>query len=171
MHVAQLTRTFGLRFKEASLLNARQALRQAERLGRINITQGTKGGRGKGVNRWVPVNQQQLDLLREAAELQGTAKNLMPPDKSYIQWRDHAYYQWRCVNKDTDIKGFHDMRAAYAANAMQSLPGILHQSSPKPARQTKHWIHRLASFYPRKLATIGWMSWLPTSVAASKMKK
>ena len=123
LHVAQLTRIFGLRFKEASLLNARQALRQAERLGRINITQGTKGGRGKGVNRWVPVNQQQLDLLREAAELQGTAKNLMPPDKSYIQWRDHAYYQWRCVNKDTDIKGFHDMRAAYACERYAELTG------------------------------------------------
>lgn len=120
---AQLCRTFGLRFKEASLLNTKKALRQAERLGRINITQGTKGGRGKGVNRWVPVNQEQLELLREAAKLQGTAKNLIPPDKSYIQWRDHAYYQWRSVNKDTDIKGFHDMRAAYACERYTELTG------------------------------------------------
>lgn len=124
LHIAQLTRTFGLRFKEASLLNTRQVLRQAKQLGRINITQGTKGGRGKGVNRWVPVSQQQLDLLRDAAEQQGTAKNLMPPDKSYIQWREHAYYLWRTVNKDTGIKGFHDMRAAYACERYQALTGF-----------------------------------------------
>ena len=123
LYVAQLTRTFGLRFKEASLLDTRQALQQAKQLGRINITQGTKGGRGKGVDRWVPVNQQQINLLREAAELQGTAKNLMSPDQSYIQWRDHAYYQWRTVNKDTGIKGFHDMRAAYACERYAELTG------------------------------------------------
>ena len=124
LHIAQLTRTFGLRFKEASLLNAKQALKQAEQLGRINITQGTKGGRGKGVDRWVPVNQRQLALLKEAAQLQGKADNLMPPDNTYSQWRDHAYYHWRAVNTDTGIKGFHDMRAAYACERYLELTGF-----------------------------------------------
>ena len=124
LYVARLTRTFGLRFKEASLLNTRQALRQAKQLGRINITQGTKGGRGKGVDRWVPVDKYQIDLLQEAARLQDKADNLIPPDNSYIQWRDHAYYQWRTVNKDTGIKGFHDMRAAYACERYQALTGF-----------------------------------------------
>ena len=123
LHIALLARTFGLRFKEASLLNAKQALKQAERFGRINITQGTKGGRGKGVNRWVPVNQDQAGLLKEAAQLQGKADNLIPPDNTYIQWRDHAYYQWRAVNNDTGIKGFHDMRAAYACERYLELTG------------------------------------------------
>ena len=124
LYVARLCRTFGLRFKEASLLNTRQALRQAKQLGRINITQGTKGGRGKGVDRWVPVDKYQIDLLQEAARLQDKADNLIPPDNSYIQWRDHAYYQWRTVNKDTGIKGFHDMRAAYACERYQALTGF-----------------------------------------------
>lgn len=124
LHIAQLTRTFGLRFKEASLLNAKQALRQAEQLGRINITRGTKGGRGNGVDRWVPVNQRQLALLKEAVQLQGKANNLMPPDSTYNQWRDHAYYHWRTVNKDTGIKGFHDMRAAYACERYLELTGF-----------------------------------------------
>jgi len=124
LYVARLCRTFGLRFKEASLLNTRQALRQAKQLGRINITQGTKGGRGKGVDRWVPVDQYQIGLLQEAARLQGKADNLIPPANSYIQWRDHAYYQWRTVNKDTGIRGFHDMRAAYACECYQALTGF-----------------------------------------------
>lgn len=124
LHVVQLTRTFGLRFKEASLLNTKQALRQAEQLGRINITQGTKGGRGKDVDRWVPVDQHQISLLKEAAEIQGNQTNLIPSDNTYIQWRDRAYYQWRTVNKDSGIKGFHDMRAAYACERYLELTGF-----------------------------------------------
>ncbi len=124
LHVAQLCRMFGLRFKEASLLNTKQALRQAERLGRINITEGTKGGRGKGADRWVPVNQHQIQILKEAAQIQGNQANLIPPDKSYIQWRDHAYYCWRSVNKDTGIRGFHDLRAAYACERYLELTGF-----------------------------------------------
>ena len=40
--VVQLCRTFGLRFKEASLLDANRTLKEAKRYGRINITEGTK---------------------------------------------------------------------------------------------------------------------------------
>lgn len=123
LNIAQLCRTFGLRFKEASLLNTKQALQQAERLDRINITEGTKGGRGKGADRWVPVNQHQIQILKEAAQIQGNQANLIPPDKSYIQWRDHAYYHWRTVNKDTGIRGFHDLRAAYACECYLELTG------------------------------------------------
>lgn len=121
--VAQLARAFGLRFKEASLFNAREALRQANRHGRINITMGTKGGRGKQVDRWVPVNTHQLELLRAAANQQGTANNLMPVDKRYSQWRDHAYYLWRVATEGTGINGFHDLRAAYACQRYQDLTG------------------------------------------------
>lgn len=122
--VAELTRTFGLRFKEASLLNCRQALKEAQQRHHINITQGTKGGRGKGVERWIPVSQNGIELLRQAAQLQGKARNLVPPNNTYKQWRDHAYYLWRTVNRDTGIKGFHDMRAAYACERYHALTGF-----------------------------------------------
>ena len=127
--VAELARTFGLRFREASLLNARQAIKDAERSGRINITQGTKGGRGKGSDRWVPVHDNHaIHLLKQAVEVQGKARNLIPENQSYSQWRDHAYYHWRTVTQDTDIHGFHDMRAAYACERYETITG-----SPAPA--------------------------------------
>lgn len=124
LNIAQLCRTFGLRFKEASLLDSKKALRQAERQGRINITEGTKGGRGKGVDRWIPVTQDQIALLKEATHLQGQHTSLVPEHNSFYQWRDHAYYCWRTVNKDTDIKGFHDLRAAYACERYLELTGF-----------------------------------------------
>lgn len=127
--IAQLTRAFGLRFKEACLLDAKQALKQAQRLERINITQGTKGGRGKGADRWVPVTgKEQMSLLKQAALWQQQddkkSKNLIPANKTYNQWRDHAYYQWRTVTRDTNISGFHDMRAAYACERYLALTGV-----------------------------------------------
>jgi len=122
---AQLARDFGLRFKEASMLDANKALKQANRLNRVNITQGTKGGRGKGQDRWVPINSQNLETLKQAKVLQGKDKNLIPSSKTYVQWRDHAYYQWRIANQNanTEIKGFHDMRAAFACERYQEITG------------------------------------------------
>ena len=122
--VAELARSFGLRFREASLLNAKQAVKEAKRLGRINITQGTKGGRGNGSDRWIPVDENQYRLLSRAERLQDKGNNLIPPDNSYIQWRNHAYYEWGVANKDTDINGFHDMRAAYACERYQDITGF-----------------------------------------------
>lgn len=119
--IAALARDFGLRFKEASLLNAKHSLRQANRLGRINITLGTKGGRGKGADRWVPVNTQNLQTLKAAAEVQDKEKNLIPANRTYAQWRDHANSQWRSVTMDSAIRGFHDMRAAYACERYQAI--------------------------------------------------
>ena len=121
--VAALSRDFGLRFREASLLNCKQALKQANRLGQINITQGTKGGRGKGVDRWVPVNSDNLNTLKAAADLQGKSNNIIPENRTYAQWRDHANSQWRNVPKTVPIKGFHDMRAAYACERYQVITG------------------------------------------------
>ena len=121
--VASLCREFGLRFKEASLLNAKTALRQAKKDGQINITEGTKGGRGKHADRWVPVTPETLKLLKTASTLQGSNKNLIPDQHNYIQWRDHAYSQWRLATAKTNIRGFQDLRAAYACERYQQITG------------------------------------------------
>ncbi|MCU7849047.1 MAG: integrase domain-containing protein [Candidatus Thiodiazotropha sp. (ex Lucinoma kastoroae)] len=123
MLIAQLTRDLGLRFKEASLLDTRKALRQVRQHRRINIIQGTKGGRGKGSDRWIPVSNQCLQTLKSAALIQGKEQNLIPPDSSYKQWRVHRYNQWCAMTKQTAINGFHDMRAAYACERYQTITG------------------------------------------------
>ena len=121
--IAQLTRDLGLRFKEASLLDTRKALRQARQHGRINITQGTKGGRGKGSDRWIPVSNQCLQTLKSATLIQGKEQNLIPSESNYKQWRVHRYNQWRAMTNQTTINGFHDMRAAYACERYQAITG------------------------------------------------
>jgi len=121
--VAELARELGLRFREASLLDARSALQQAENKGSMNITEGTKGGRGHVVDRWVPALPLATAALQRAAELQGNDRNLVPEGSSYAQWRDHAYHAWSKVSHDVELKGFHDLRAAYACERYEQLTG------------------------------------------------
>lgn len=121
--IAELARHFGLRFREASLLNATEALKQARQFGRINITEGTKGGRGREVDRWVPVSERSLQTLTTAAALQQSNRNLLPEDRNYQQWRDLAYNAWRKAATSTTLKGFHDLRAAYACERYKQLTG------------------------------------------------
>jgi len=123
--VVKLTRDLGLRFREASLLDVVTALSQARALGRVNITAGTKGGRGREVDRWVPVSESALQTLERAAALQNESRNLIPPEMNYCQWRDHAYAIWRPTSTQYGLSGFHDLRAAYACDRYAQLTGCL----------------------------------------------
>jgi len=121
--IAELARELGLRFREASLLDCQRALQQTEHKGAVNITEGTKGGRGHLVDRWVQVLPLATVTLQRAAELQGEGRNLIPEGSSYAQWRDHAYHAWSGVSHESGLKGFHDLRAAYACERYQQLTG------------------------------------------------
>jgi len=121
--VAALARDLGLRFREASLFDSRQALKEFQKKGAVNITAGTKGGRGKQVDRWVPVSARALETLQRTARVQGDAANLIPPHQDYRQWREHAYHVWQRAGSAEGIHGFHDLRAAYACERYVELTG------------------------------------------------
>ena len=82
--VALLVRDFGLRFKEAPVLDTNKAFKQANRLDRINITEGTKRGRGKSQDRWVTINPRNLETLKQAKVVQCNNRNLIPNNKTYV---------------------------------------------------------------------------------------
>ena len=121
--VAALARDLGLRFREASLLNARLALHEATQRVRVNIIAGTKGGRGRSVDRWVPISDRAIETLKQAAAVQSNGSNLIPSEQSYRQWRDHAYHVWRHVASEHALRGFHDLRAAYACERYRDITG------------------------------------------------
>jgi hypothetical protein len=121
--VAELARDLGLRFREASLLDINAALKQANNLGRINITEGTKGGRGHSVDRWVLATDCAKQSLEAASRTNGNAGNLIPTDHRFVEWRDHACATWHIVSADYGLSGFHDLRAAYACERYHELTG------------------------------------------------
>jgi hypothetical protein len=144
--LVEVARALGLRLREASLLNARVALGQVKKHGAVNITAGTKGGRGHRVDRWVPVSGAAIGCLVRAAKAQGQARNLIPPDLSWRQWNSKVHHVWASVRDDYGLKKIHDLRAAYACERYQQLTGsaapvvagrlCADRSTDRAARQT-----------------------------------
>ncbi|MEO1016311.1 MAG: integrase domain-containing protein [Pseudomonadota bacterium] len=142
----EVARALGLRFKEASMLDARIALGQVKKHGRVNITAGTKGGRGHRVDRWVPVSGRAVGCLIRAAMAQGCGRNLIPSNLTWKQWYSHAHHVWAAVRDDYGLKKIHDLRAAYACERYRQLTGsaapviagrqIADRSIDRVARQT-----------------------------------
>jgi len=126
--VVELARDLGLRVREASLLDARGALRQAETRGAINVTEGTKGGRGRQGGRWVPVFDRAIGSLRRAAAAQGSGRNLVPDEKSWRQWNDYLHRVWAVAREQHRLGKLHDLRAAYACERYKQITGC-----PAPA--------------------------------------
>ena len=117
--VAELARELGLRSKEAALLNANSALREAQSKGHITITDGTKGGRA----REVPIlHEKQLEALKNASHAQENARAVMPGDKNWAQYRNELQ-NVREVLKENGFAGLHDLRSAYAAGRYEQITG------------------------------------------------
>lgn len=118
--IVELTRELGLRSKEASLINAKEALRQAQQTRQVTVSRGTKGGR----DRTVPiVSPQQISALTRAADAQGTARSLVPADQRWQQWRDGGLRRARAAVQAAGIPRIHELRAAYAVARYQQLTG------------------------------------------------
>lgn len=117
--IAELAREFGLRSKEAALLNAHNALKEAQSKGYINASKGTKGGRDRNI----PVTHgKQLQALKNAATAQKNARAVMPSDKNWAQYRNELQ-NVRDVLKENGFSGLHDLRSAYAADRYEQLTG------------------------------------------------
>lgn len=111
-----LQREIGLRFKESSLINAKTTLHEAEEKGIIKISSGTKGGR----DRFVPITSQvQIDALRQAADIQGTDRSLVPDHQTWSQYQNQSYREI----SQTKITGFHSERHHFANNRYKVLTG------------------------------------------------
>jgi hypothetical protein len=122
--LVELAREFGLRSKEASLLDAKSALAEALSRGAITVSEGTKGGR----DREVPVtSEKQLDALSRASEAQRSDRSMIPASESWKSWREGSLRDAREIVQSYTGGGLHDLRAAYACERYESLTG-----SPAP---------------------------------------
>lgn len=84
----QLQREFGLRCKESALIDAKKCYREALKTNVVTISLGTKGGRARKVE---IVSERQIEALKQASELQGNNKSLIPHDKSWAQHQNDLY--------------------------------------------------------------------------------
>jgi integrase len=123
--IAQLARATGMRLREAILANLPRLHREAERLGRINIQDGTKGGRsGAYAPRWITATKNVRDALKAARNASPIgSKNLLAQDESYKTFLQQTVKPTREILHVHGLKGFHELRAAYACERYKQLTG------------------------------------------------
>ena len=124
--IVLLCRSFGIRLREAILANPGDWLRQARERGQIDIREGTKGGRGKEVERWIPVSERGLRALRDAIHVgnQLGGRNLLRPDETFDDLvNDGEIHRARNTLHEFGIKGYHELRAAWACERYKEISG------------------------------------------------
>jgi len=123
--IVLLARATGMRLREAILADLSRLRREAEHLGRINIQDGTKGGRsGASAPRWVVANEAvkaALQFARHASPI--GSRNLLARDESYAAFLRQTVLPAREMLHEQGLKGFHELRAAYACERYEQLTG------------------------------------------------
>ncbi len=123
--IVALARASGMRLREAILADLPRLQREVRQHGAINIQDGTKGGRrGASAPRWVPAT----DALRAALEQARAAsprgsRNLLAPGESYAGFLNRQVRPARTILHEHGVKGFHELRAAYACERYAQLTG------------------------------------------------
>ncbi|WLH51221.1 integrase domain-containing protein [Pseudomonas tolaasii] len=123
--IVMLARTTGMRLREAILADLPRLHREAKHLGRINIQDGTKGGRsGASAPRWILANEKVNAALQLACAVSPAGgRNLLDRSESYATFLQRTVNPARKVLHMHGIKGFHELRAAYACERYEQLTG------------------------------------------------
>ncbi|HDS1779768.1 TPA: integrase domain-containing protein [Pseudomonas putida] len=123
--IVMLARTTGMRLREAILADLPRLHREAKYVGRINIQDGTKGGRsGVSAPRWVIASEEVKAALQLAREVSPAgSRNLLDRNESYAAFLQRTVLPAREVLFKHGLKGFHELRAAYACERYYQLTG------------------------------------------------
>ncbi|AGZ37610.1 MAG: integrase domain-containing protein [Pseudomonas sp.] len=118
-----LARATGMRLREAILADLPRLSREANDLGRINIQDGTKGGRaGASAPRWIAVDDHVLGALGFTRQVSPAgSRNLIAPHESYLTTLQTIIRPARDILHAHNLKGFHELRAAYACERYEQI--------------------------------------------------
>ncbi len=112
-----------MRLREAILADLPRLLREAEQLGRINIQDGTKGGRsGSSAPRWITVDDHIRDALAFALQVSPDgSRNLLAANERYLDFQQVIVRPAREILHTHNLKGFHELRATYACERYEQI--------------------------------------------------
>jgi len=121
--IVHLARSTGMRLREAILADLPRLTREAKSLGKINIQDGTKGGRsGATAPRWISVDEDVRQALSKAAGLSPSgSRNLLGQNESYVDFHRSVVRPARAILHRHDLRGFHELRAAYACERYEQI--------------------------------------------------
>ena len=121
--VLELTSTFGLRVREASLADLVEWRRQALEEDRINVQKGTKGGRK--AERFIQMDDHKRAVLERALACRPKgSRNLVAPDETAQEFMSGELGGARGLLKAHDIANYRETRAAYACRRYKEITGF-----------------------------------------------
>jgi hypothetical protein len=114
--IALLARSTGIRLRETILADLPRLSRETNDLGRINIQDGTKGGRaGALAPRWIAVDGHVRGALEFARHVSPAgSRNLIASHESYLSILQEMVRPTRDTLRAHNPKSSYDLRAAYA---------------------------------------------------------
>lgn len=123
--IVRLARTCGMRLRETILADLPRLRREAVLLGKVNIQNGTKGGRGgEFAPRWIPVTEALQAAINYAIEVSPkSSRNLLSPTETYKCFLHGPVGKARKELHWKGIKGFHELRVSYACSRYERLTG------------------------------------------------
>lgn len=112
-----------MRLRETILADLPRLKREAKQFGRINIQDGTKGGRsGASAPRWIRVDDHIREALRFADQVSPDgSRNLLALNESYLDFLQGIIRPARHILHAHNLKGFHELRAAYACERYEQI--------------------------------------------------
>jgi len=121
--VVLLARATGMRLREAILADLPRLSREARDIGKINIQDGTKGGRaGATAPRWISVVDHVRGAFEFAQQVSPTGShNLINQHESYLEFLQQTIRPARDILHAHNLKGFHELRAAYACERYEQI--------------------------------------------------
>ncbi|WP_122218869.1 integrase domain-containing protein [Pseudomonas syringae group genomosp. 7] len=121
--IIKLARATGMRLREAILADLVRLKREAEQLGRINIQEGTKGGRsGATAPRWIVASYHVCEALGYAEYVSPVGShNLLASGESYRDFQRAVVRPARDILHAHNLRGFHELRAAYACERYEQI--------------------------------------------------
>lgn len=121
--IVLLARATGMRLREAILADLPRLNREANQLGRINIQDGTKGGRaGASAPRWIAVDDHVRGALGFARQVSPAgSRNLIAPNERYRNLLQEILRLARDILHTHNVKGFYELRAAYACERYEQI--------------------------------------------------
>jgi len=121
--IVLLARATGMRLREAILADLPRLSREANNLGRINIQDGTKGGRaGASAPRWIAVDSHVQAALGLALRVSPVgSRNLIARHESYLNVLQEIIRPARNILHAHNLKGYHELRAAYACERYEQI--------------------------------------------------
>lgn len=121
--IVLLARATGMRLREAILADLSRLSREAIDLGRINIQDGTKGGRaGASAPRWITADDHVREALGFAQQVSPVgSRNLIAQHESYFRVLQETIRPARDILHAHNLKGFHELRAAHACERYEQI--------------------------------------------------